>query len=230
MKLSLLLCEDFEGILAPGSAPYERLFIDLFNAAATSPIEWQVVDARKEPLPSPDPSVKYIITGSRASAYDDVPWVHALSDFIRKAYDRRAKLVGICFGHQLIAHALGGKVARADVGWGSSIRRSPVLDEAVKRRWGIDSFRLEYNHHDQVMRIPEGTFRFCGSAFCPNEGFYETGRVLCFQGHPEFTPDYAAQLFDFFKSDIGEEEGARHEAHRNDATDAATVARWILDF
>jgi len=230
MKLCLLLCEDFEGILAPGSAPYARLFVDLFNAAATAPIEWEIVDARADALPAPDPAVKYIITGSRASAYDSTPWVLRLGDFIRKAYDRRAKLIGICFGHQLIAEALGGKVSRAEVGWGSSIRRSPILDEALKRRWERDSFLLEYNHHDQVLRIPEGTTRFCGSVFCPNEGFYETGRVLTFQGHPEFTRDYAAQLFSFFESEIDAAERALHEAHRNDATDAPEVAGWILEF
>jgi GMP synthase-like glutamine amidotransferase len=135
----------------------------------------------------------FIISGSSAGVHDDLPWIEPLVDFLRCAKGQ-TKLVGICFGHQIMAHAFGGRVARAPRGWGiglhsySVFNRVPWMDDAKE-------IAIAVSHQDQVDICPKTATVVAGSDFTPNGVLaYTDQSAISFQCHPEFTPEYAAAL------------------------------------
>ena len=114
-------------------------------------------------------------------------------------------MIGVCFGHQLIARALGGEVSKYDGGFGTGIRASRVLDDEMKPYFPQGKMHLLYSHHDQVMRLPQGATRCAISDFCENESFRMGTQVITFQGHPEFTVAYSRHLLTNCSDDIDEQ-------------------------
>lgn len=171
----------------------------------------------------------YLITGSRASVYDDEPWIVRLQDFVRELDDARAKTVGICFGHQLVAAALGGVVDRADVGWGVGVHTWEVVDDEPWMRPRLPGFRLLASHQDQVETLPPGARLLASSEFCPNAAFGIGGHMFAVQGHPEFTKDYARFLMCRRREQLGDAFGPGMRS-LDEPTDEAVVAQWIAGF
>ena len=192
--INLLLCDTYPGLLPESIPSHESMFYNLFrpvNPGLTFNI-YRVMDGE---LPEQfDPDTLYIIPGSNNAAYDDLPWIRELQEWIRKAAARKVHLVGICFGHQIIAQALGGQVERYAGGWGVGIREMEVLDTDLLSYFSDKKMRLIVNHHDQVMQLPEGAIPLATSDFCRYEGFRIGRHILTFQGHPEFTVDYERHL------------------------------------
>ena len=171
----------------------------------------------------------YLITGSRASVYEDKPWIDRLGDFVRELNDARAKTVGICFGHQLVAAALGGVVDRADVGWGVGVHAWDVVDDAPWMRPRLGEVRLLASHQDQVQVLPREARLLAASDFCPNAAFAIDNHVFAVQGHPEFTRDYARFLMCRRREALGDA-FARGMESLHEPTDEAVVAQWIARF
>lgn len=171
----------------------------------------------------------YLITGSRASVYDDEPWIARLKDFVRELNEARSRTVGICFGHQLIADALGGDVDRAAAGWGVGVHTWDVVDDEPWMRPRRREFRLLASHQDQVQNLPEGARLLATSGFCPNAAFAVERHLFAVQGHPEFTRDYARFLMCRRREALG---GAYRPGVRSldEPTDEAVVAQWIAAF
>jgi GMP synthase-like glutamine amidotransferase len=172
----------------------------------------------------------FVITGSRHSVYDDLPWLPPLTEFLRSALAADRKVIGICFGHQLLAHHFGGETARAETGWCVGVHETEVLAPQPWMEPQVARFGLLSSHRDQVRRLPEGAQAFAASARCPNAGFVVGSRVLTFQGHPEFTKAYAADLMRMREAALGAEVFAAGMASLERATDETLVARWILNF
>ena len=127
----------------------------------------------------------WLITGSPASVYDDLDWVNRLTNFTGEILRSQGKLIGICFGHQMIAHAAGGKVERSSKGWGLGVREFDVYVPVLQKYLG-QKCSLYFSHRDQVVEVPSGAKILGGDAFCPVQIMALGERVISFQGHPEF--------------------------------------------
>lgn len=173
----------------------------------------------------------YLITGSRHGVYEDHHWIPKLEAFIRDIALSKAALVGICFGHQIIAQALGGKVEKSVKGWGCGLHDYDLLEPPTWMGQSSARFSIPVSHQDQVVAPPPGAKVLGGNNFCPY-GFLQVGEnVLSMQCHPEMTRDFASRLIEWRRgshidhalADIGQA-SLRHES------DAGIVAQWVRDF
>ena len=118
MKLGILKTDTVRPEWVPEFGEYPDMFVDLLGQADPD-LQFQVYDVENGEYPADIDEVDaYLITGSKSSVYDDKAWIGELMDFVRELDQRRKKLVGICFGHQLVAQALGGKTEKSSKGWG----------------------------------------------------------------------------------------------------------------
>jgi len=146
-----------------------------------------------------------LLTGSRADAFSQEPWVLALRQKVEQLLRQGKKLVGICFGHQLIALCLGSRVGRAPQGWGAGRMLYQWLEDASVQAKPQHQVALLASHQDQVFDVPPGATLLATSDFCPVAGFAVGNQVFCVQPHPEFVPEYSAFLLDKRRSLLGEE-------------------------
>ena len=172
----------------------------------------------------------YLITGSNAGIYDDEPWIGRLHDYVIALAGRRKKLVGICFGHQLIAQALGGRAEKSDKGWGVGLAASTVYAAKAWMDPAKESFALLMSHQDQVTALPPRAELIAGNDFCAYASFQLGDHILTFQGHPEFTPDYARRRMHDRREIIGEQRYRQGMASLKQNADDLLIAKWIINF
>jgi len=231
MTVNLLLCDTFPGLLPSYIPSYVSMFTNLFDKVRHD-VDYHVFRTMDGELPNVEEIHGLcLITGCNRSAYDTDGWIRSLLNWIVRADERHIKLTGICFGHQCIAEALGGHVARASQGWGTGLRESLVVDAAARRYFPDGRMRLLYNHHDQVTVLPPHAELVATSSFCPNESFRIGSHILTFQGHPEYIPEYSHHLLEHFAADepIETRQTALKSLHAG-THDGLAVARWLLDF
>ena len=176
------------GILQTGHSPddfrkelgdYGEMFTKLLDGHEFDFQIWSVVDGvLPEGVNEAD---GWLITGSKHGAYEDHDWIPLLEDFIRETYADGRPMIGVCFGHQVIAQALGGKVEKFTGGW--SIGRT---------EYDMDGDKLALNawHQDQVVELPEGAKVVASSDFCPYAALAYDNRIWTVQPHPEFGHDF----------------------------------------
>ena len=172
----------------------------------------------------------FLITGSVAGVYDDLDWMDPLRELIRTIAGAGKPLVGICFGHQIIADALGGKAEKSEKGWGLGIRETDLREPPGFATELGPGFKLIYIHQDQVTKAPAGATVFAGDDFCPIAAYHIGGHVLSFQGHPEFRPDVLDAIMEFREEAMGAETTARARATLKDGDDSGAVAAAIVRF
>ena len=130
----------------------------------------------------------WLITGSRFGAYEPHDWIPPLEDFIRGAYAAHVPVVGICFGHQIIAQAMGGKVEKYQGGWSVG----PTTYD-----FGDQSYTLNAWHQDQVVQKPTGATVVASTDFCENAALLYDDRMFTVQPHPEFRKEFMEGLITF---------------------------------
>lgn len=228
--INILLCDTFPGRLPSFIPNYESLFFDLFASIGVE-ASYTIYQTWQGELPATIHADElYLVPGSLDSDYDDKPWILSLVHWIQQAYTSGAKLMGVCFGHQVIARALGGEVKKYDGGFGAGVRASSVIDEQMKTYFPDGQMRLLYSHHDQVTVLPQGATRCATSDFCLNESYRIGHQVVTFQGHPEFTVAYSRHLLTNCSNDL-DEDVRRKALHSLDELTpmGPAAARFALD-
>lgn len=237
MRIGILQTDEVLEPLQPAHGDYPAMFRAALSDPAALPPELhgnppQFADyaVYRGELPDPAECDAYVITGSRHSVYDPLPWLPPLVEFLRSALAARRRIIGICFGHQLIAHFFGGSTARADTGWCVGIQHNRVL---VPEPWMVPAaatFDLPASHRDQVMALPPDAIRFAATDRCPNAGFVVGTNLLALQCHPEFTPSYARDLLELRRPVLGDDVVDAAQATLGQPADGHLVARWMLNF
>jgi GMP synthase-like glutamine amidotransferase len=209
---------------------YPELFADLL---ADHDVELVRYDLDEDRFPdSVDECDGWICGPSRSSTYDDLPWRPAAEDLLRELVSAEVPYVGICFGHQLLAQALGTPVERSSDGWQVGARDYELV---VRPRWMDPSpprITLIASHQDQVTALPDGATLLARGVDggCPVAGFTVGPRAWTLQPHPEFVAPLADHLLAGRVGIIGAERVAEARASLTRPLDRAVVARWIAGF
>ena len=232
MRLGILQTDAVRDDLQSEFGDYPGMFREILRQGAeTETLEFSNYDVKREEYPERlEECDGYLITGSRDSVYDEAPWIRTLGRFVRKLDSTRTPLVGICFGHQLIAHVLDGQTAPAEVGWAVGVHTSEVLAQQAWMTPCQTSFRLISSHKDQVQTLPGRATLFAASETCPIGGYTIDEHILTFQGHPEFEPEFAARLMTGRRELLGEQRFAAGMASLAQRIDSVLIARWIVNF
>jgi GMP synthase-like glutamine amidotransferase len=212
--------------LAPRFGDYGAMFARLLGPGFV-PRVYSV--AAGELPPGPDAHAAFLITGSAAGVYEPLPWIAPLLSFLGEAKGR-TRLVGICFGHQAMAEALGGRVEKSERGWGIGLQEYERWDRAL---WMGEAppgrIAVPVSHQDQVVVPPAGVRVLAGNAFTPFGLLeYQGGDAISMQFHPEFEPEYAQALIEHRRARVPEPDSAIASLDR--PNDQALVAEWIRSF
>lgn len=166
----------------------------------------------------------WLITGSKFGAYENLPWIAPLENFLRKAYSSSIPIVGICFGHQILAQALGGKVEQFSGGW--SVGRTEYRFDGFDKPVAIMAW-----HQDQVIEAPSDATTICSTDFCKHAALRYGNKALTIQPHPEFSHAYFDDLLQARKSVLPEEIVATAASPaNNEAIDDHSMADMIASF
>jgi len=230
MKLGILKTDAVRPEWVPEFGEYPEMFIALLGQVDPA-LEFRVYDVEQGEYPEDIDEVDgYLITGSKSSVYDEKPWIAVLMDFVRQLHRRRKKLVGICFGHQLVAQALGGKTGKSPRGWGVGLHTHRFNVAPSWHDGAAPDLDILVSHQDQVVKNAEGAEVLAGSEFCENAVCQLGEHILTFQGHPEFIPEYSREIMEFRRQMIGEQAYSNGMASLAVAPQNERVARWILNF
>ncbi len=231
MKIGILQADSVLEQFQPDHGDYPEMFQRILSAAASAPLEFSIYNVEAGEYPADmDECDGYVITGSRRSVYEDDAWIKQLADYVVALHKAQKKTVGICFGHQMMALALGGKTEAASVGWGVGVQHFKVTDQQAFMEPALDEICLICSHKDQVTQLPEGAEVFAVSDYCPVAGFTVGNHFLAFQGHPEFVKGYSRDLMDMREEILGAETYQQGVASLQDSTDELAVAKWMLNF
>ena len=194
MKLTLVQPTDVPEALRSRFGPYDDMFKRMFAGEGFAFETVRLSDGA--PLPDPAGLEAVLITGSSAGVYDNhLSWMGPLRQFIREAYAAKTPMVGICFGHQIMADALGGDVRKSDKGWGLGRHVYGITQRPKSIGGDLPEFAIACSHQDQVLTPPEEAEVFMASDFTPNAGLaYRNGAAISLQPHPEFSDEYALAL------------------------------------
>lgn len=235
MRIGVLQCGLVHEALVPDFGEYDRVFGDWLRRHDPSlAFKGWVVEHGELP-DAPGEMDGYILTGSKHGVYEDHTWLPPLKDFIRACAAAKIPMVGVCFGHQVIAEALGGKAVKSDKGWGLGRNEYDTVDRPSWMADTPDRIAIHAVHQDQVIETPPDATVVARSPFCENAalvyGDAENPYAITIQPHPEFTDKFLSDL-------VTVRRGAVFEETLADAALASTgqdlsrdwAAKWFIDF
>ena len=230
MNVAIIQCDTIADAFLPIFGSYPSMIRRMFEQVHAN-FEYRTFDAQSGEYPADlDAYDFYITTGSKAGAYQDIPWIKQLIDFVQRLDQRHKKLIGICFGHQIIAMARRGQVEKSPKGWGVGIANNQVTAHPIWMRQRAKKLAIIANHQDQIVRLPADALVIASSAFCPYFVLQWGKHFLSIQGHPEWPPAYARALLNHRRQLLGNDVADAGLASLRMVPDNALFARWVLDF
>lgn len=226
------------GILKCGALPEDiqepygdipEMVVTAFQLVDPS-LEFTIFDAINDELPELDACDAFLCTGSTSSTYERTPWILILEEFVRECARSGKKLLGICFGHQLISQALGGKVEPCDRGWALG---TGFYELNSHKSWMVPSLgKLDIlvMHRDQVVSIPERSQVIAQSQFCPYFMLQHGPNILTIQGHPEFNPSILRHLTDCNIDNFTPNKVREALTSLAATLDADVTLQWMINF
>lgn len=194
MKIGILVTGHIDQPHVDNYVGYAHMFQQLFKKADVT-FEYAVFNVIDDQWPQYiDSCDGWLITGSASGVYDNAPWMQKLKRWIIHAYEQGMPMVGICFGHQIIAQAFAGKVEKYAGGWALGPHRYQLNGLSLE---GKTDIQLNAVHQDQVIVKPENATCVASSSFCHNAILKYGDSVLTIQAHPEFTHEYTYDLLAF---------------------------------
>ena len=230
MNVAIIQCDTVADEFAAEFGHYTDMIKRMFESAGTD-LEYRIFDAQQAKYPhNLDAYDFYITTGSKAGAYQDIPWIKQLIRFVQRLDNQRKKLIGICFGHQIIAMARQGLVEKSPKGWGVGVASNRVIAHPKWMKEPADELNIIVSHQDQISRLADDAQVIASSDFCPYFVVQWGDHFLSIQGHPEWLPDYSRTLMNHRREILGDERVKTGLASLATKPDNALFTRWILDF
>ena len=235
MLIGILQTGDVPEALVQRHGEYAPMF-EAWLSPAGPGLAFSAYAAHDGEIPaSPVECDAWLITGSKHGVYDDLPWIEPLKEFLRAARAAGRPIVGVCFGHQLLAETLGGRAAKSAKGWGAGVHDYQVVRRPGWMNGGPDRFAIHAMHQDQVTAIPEDATVLAASPFCRFAmlayGDPEAPDAISIQPHPEFDEDYARALVEMRTGvAIPAACGAAALASFGRAVNQQDFARWCVDY
>ena len=209
---------------------YPEMIQQMFNGADL-PLSFDTYNCKEGQFPTDINKYDfYITTGSKASVYEELQWVEKSIQFIQLLDKHKKKLIGICFGHQLMAMACGGMVERSKNGWGVGVARNRVISTPEWMNTRISEIDILVSHQDQITELPDDTLVIAESDFCP---FFivQWGRhFLSIQGHPEWSRDFSRTIMNERKAIIPKATIDAGFDSLDVEPENTIFVQWILDF
>ena len=233
MKIGILETGLLRERMVPRFDPYPVMFAEFLGLAGHG-FDFETVSVvRGETASSIHACDAWLITGSRHGVYDNLGWMPPLQDFIRELAAAELPLIGVCFGHQIIAEALGGKVVKSDKGWGVGVHRYRVERQHSWMPTHPRDCSLYAFHQDQVVSLPPNAEVFLSSEFCPYAGMSYGRSIITVQAHPEFGEDYEVALLEAYGGSVVPGDvasAALAEMRAGAGADTELLANWFADF
>jgi GMP synthase-like glutamine amidotransferase len=232
MELTIIQTGEVPLPLRERFGPYPPMFEAMFEAAGAGFTYATVPVFEGAPFPDPAGLDAILITGSAAGVYDShYAWMEPLRAFIRRAYAAKTPMLGICFGHQIMADALGGDVRKSDKGWGLGRHTYGFTARPGFLGTTAPALRIACSHQDQVLVPPAEAETFLASAFTPHAGLvYRNGAAMSLQPHPEFDDDYTLALADLRRGKAPDPVIDTAIASLATPSDSAETARYLTRF
>ncbi len=233
MRIGILQCDSVRSTLSETYGEYPEMIESAFSAADDS-LEFATYPSYLGVLPDAiEECDAYLITGSRHSVFDHDKelWINPLRDFIVKLNKAKKKLLGICFGHELIADVMGGKVERADCGWQIGIHKAEITkpQDFMEPKTGI--FYLPMMCEDQIQSIGEEAVVLAKTPSSPYAMLQYGRHILTTQGHPEFSQDFAKALITLRKDEFPSKRFDKGLASFSDnKVDKELIFTWFTNF
>ena len=230
LRICILEADDLHPSLQETYLGFGDMFKRLFYAQDTT-LQLHVFNVVRGEYPAQDQHFDAdLVTGSKADSFANDPWIVTLRTYLQERFACGDVLLGICFGHQILALALGGDTQRSDKGWGLGVHNYRLQAKPHWLEHELDHFQLLVSHRDQVIKLPEGAHVLASNEFCEHAAFIVGEQVLCFQGHPEFTADFSRALLQLRESVYCPQEYSAACQSLADRHDGALVTRWMLSF
>jgi GMP synthase-like glutamine amidotransferase len=172
----------------------------------------------------------FIITGSRADSFSNDKWVVDLRAFVTEELAKGSKFIGICFGHQVLALVLGGKVERAKKGLGLGVQTYQIKPLPFMQPY-LPELNFLVFHQDQVTHLPSNAQIYASNDFCPIGGFVVGNQILTLQAHPEYHKDYVLKLIELNKAYLNETQLQNFQTSiKKEIVDKSIIAKWFINF